>query len=406
MKRIYLDIAGRMHSLYRPLIDYPPEGYEVITKEASWDRVSHAASRVDMLISFQKKVLGRLIPVNLTKAYLERFKKPPQGTDLTYAAGHLVFREEPWVVDLEFVTQLAGYNLGHFKKYRKLIEKTLASEYCKKIICWTEAGEKTVLGNMCCDGFEHKVETVPLSVHRKNFSKDYGEKERVKLLFVGSVNIPGEFEYKGGKEVLEAFVILYQRYPNMELVIRSDIPKAIKAKYKGLGNLRIIDEIIPWEQLEPEFKSADIFLLPTHSTPGLAILDAMSYELPVITTDVWANPEMVEDGKTGFTIRKSEKINYYAENFIPIWDYDSGSQFMKSVRAVEPRVVQQLVEKTSTLIENGDLRRRMGKAGRQEIETGRFSIEKRNEKLKRIFDEATGGEGIKSEKPASTTVGR
>ncbi len=397
MKKIYLDIAGRMHSLYRPLVDYPPEGYEVITEGLSWDRVSQAASRVNMLQSFQKKVLGRLIPVNLTKAYLERFKKPPQGTDLTYAAGHLVFRKEPWVVDLEFVTQLAGYNLRHFKKYRKLIEKTLASDYCKKIICWTEAGEKTVLGNMCCDGFVHKVETVPLSVHKKNFVKDYGDKERVKLLFVGSVNIPGEFEYKGGKEALAAFVILCQKYPNLELVIRSDIPKAIKAKCEELDRLRIIDELIPWEQLEQEFKSADMFLLPTHSTPGLAILDAMSYELPVITTDVWANPEMVEDGKTGFTIRKSEKVNYYTENFIPIWDYDSGSQFMKSVKAVEPRVVQELVEKTSTLIENKDLRRRMGRAGRREIETGSFSIEKRNEKLKRIFDEAIGRSLEKSE---------
>jgi hypothetical protein len=31
----------------------------------------------------------------------------------------------------------------------------------------------------------------------------------------------------------------------------------------------------------------------------------------------------------------------------------------------------------------------MGKAGRWEIENGKFSLEKRNEKLKRIFDEAT-----------------
>lgn len=41
------------------------------------------------------------------------------------------------------------------------------------------------------------------------------------------------------------------------------------------------------------------------------------------------------------------------------------------------------------MIKDKGVRRKMGRAGRKEIETGKFSIEKRNEKLKRIFDEAT-----------------
>jgi len=49
------------------------------------------------------------------------------------------------------------------------------------------------------------------------------------------------------------------------------------------------------------------------------------------------------------------------------------------------------VEKTSSIIENPELRRQTGKAGRWEVEHGKFSIERRNEKLKRIFDEATAG---------------
>lgn len=385
-----MDVAGRMHSLYKGLVMYPPSGYQFVTQGTSWDKASSAMSNINAIYSFQQRFLGRVIPVNLVKAYLERLKKPPQGTDLTYATGHLVFRKEPWVVDLEFVTQLAGYNLGHFKRYKKFIEKVLVSPYCKKIICWTEAGKKTVLANMDCQGFEHKVEVVPLAVPKKDFSKDYNNKKTTKLLFVGSANIPGEFEYKGGKEILEAFVILRQKYSNLELVIRSDIPQEIKAKYNGLDGLKLIDKIIPWGQLEQEFKSADIFLFPSHSTPALAILDAMSYELPVITTCVWANPEMVEDGKTGFIIKKSEKVPYYVENFIPNWDYRLGSQFMKSIRATDSKVVEELAEKTSFLIENEELRRKMGKAGRQEIDTGKFSIEKRNEKLKRIFDKAIG----------------
>lgn len=388
-RKVYLDLGGRMHSLYKELVMYPPPGYQFITQKTSWDKAFTAAAKVNTIYSLQQKVLGKIMPVNLAKAYLERLKKPPKGTDLTYATGHLVFRKEPWVVDLEFITQLAGYNLGHFKRYRRLIGRVLSSEYCQKIICWTEAGKKTVLANMDCQDFEHKVVSVPLAVRQKNFTKDYGNQETIKLLFVGSANIHGEFEYKGGKEALEAFILLTKKYSNLELTVRSDVPKQIKDKYKGLGNLRLIEGIIPWEQLEQEFKSADLFLFPSHSTPGLAILDAMSYELPVVTTDVWANPEMVTDGKTGFVIKKSERVPYYTENSIPNWDFLKGSKFMKSIETTDPEVVAELAEKVSLLVENRELRKSMGKAGRWEIEHGKFSIEERNEKLKRIFDEAT-----------------
>ena len=389
VKTVYLDVAGKMHSLYKNLVDYPPYGYQFITQCTGWDKVSSAASKTNTIYSIQEKALGKIIPINLAKAWFERLKRPPKGTALTYATGHLVFRKEPWVVDLEFVTQLAGYNIKHFKRYKRLIEKVLSSEDCKRIICWTEAAKKTVLYNLNCEHFAHKVEVVRLAVPKKNFTKEYGHKEKIKLLFVGSANIPGEFEYKGGKEVLKAFLLLRQKYHNLELVIRSDIPQELKTICKRLGNVRLIDGVIPWEQLEQEFKSADIFVFPSHSTPGLAILDAMSYELPVITTDVWANPEMVEDGKTGFVIKKSETVPYYIENFIPNWNYDPTSKFMRAVKITDPKVVEEFVKKTSILIEDGELRRRMGRTGRQEIEVGKFSIKKRNEKLKKIFDEAT-----------------
>lgn len=391
MKLIYLDVAGKMHSLYKELLLYPPSGYRFTSVGSDWDKVSNIVSKTDVLYSIQMNVLAKLLPPNLVKACLERFKQPPSGTALTYSIGHLVFRKEPWIVDMEFVTQLTGYNFKHFKRFRRLIEKLLASEYCKRIICWTEAGKKTILFNLDCENFADKVEVVPLAVRKKNFVKDYNNNgKNIKLLFVGSANIPGEFEYKGGKEVLEAFSILRKKYENIDLIIRSDIPPELKAKYSGrLENVKLIEGIVPWERLEQEFKTADAFLFPTHSTPGLAILDAMSYELPVVTTDVWANTEQVEDGKTGFVIKKSSNIEYCTENFIPKWSHYPTSKFVKIIKTTDPIVVKELVEKTSILIKDEELRRSMGKAGREMIEKGKFSLEKRNAQLKRIFDEAT-----------------
>lgn len=382
MKYIYLDVTGKRHSLYNELINYPPKDYQ-FNCEGSLDPISRFATSI-LPVKKIHDTVGEIIPLTVFKSKVESIKKIPKNISLTYSTGHLIFRREPWIVDMEFVTHLTGYHLNHFIRHKKLIEKSLSSDYCKNIIPWTDAGTQTILQNLDCEAFIDKIETVHLAVHKKDFKKNYNN-DKVKILFVASANFPKDFDLKGGKEVLEAFEYLNTKYDHLELVIRSYVPQHLKDKYAKFNNIRIIDSILPWSELEKEFTSSDIFLFPSHNTPGMVFLDAMSYELPIITTDVWANHEMVEDGSNGFLIHKSDKINYYVKNFIPNW---FTSDFIRTIETTDPNVVNGLVEKTSILIDNENLRRKMGKAGRQEIEIGKFSIEKRNEKLKRIFDKA------------------
>jgi glycosyltransferase involved in cell wall biosynthesis len=237
-----------------------------------------------------------------------------------------------------------------------------------------------------CSGFKDKLEVVYRTVPpKKNFTKPYYNNGKIKLIFVSSGNFEGEFWIKGGLEALETFLILNKKYPRkLEFVIRSDVPRAIYQKIKSVQNIKVINKIIPWQELEKEFISADILLLPAHHTPSLTFLDAMSYELPVITIDSWANSEIVENGKTGFVIEHPK------ERWLPVADFLPWGEAKPIKRIkVDFELVKKLVEKTSILIEDEELRKRMGKAGRWEVEHGRFSIERRNQKLKRIFDEAT-----------------
>ncbi len=280
---------------------------------------------------------------------------------------------------------MAGYDATAWCKYKSTIENTLASEYCKKIICWSEAGAKTVLLSLNNPALEKKLAIVPRIPGRRNFTKSFNT-DKIRLLFVNSNNIPGQFFYKGGLNVLEAFDVLRKKYNNLELTMRSDMPKYLKDKYRGVKAVRIIDKVIPWENMEKVFMSAVIFLFHAHCSQDLVVLDAMSYELPVIISDLMANPEVVEDGKTGFVINSSKKINYFLDNGIP----SSGTPaFEKAIRTVDTEMIEGIVQKTSLLIEDENLRRRMGKAGRWEVDCGKFSIKSRNEKLKGIFDEAT-----------------
>ncbi len=66
---------------------------------------------------------------------------------------------------------------------------------------------------------------------------------------------------------------------------------------------------------------------------------------------------------------------------------------MKVRRALEtpdPELVRALVEKTAALIENAEMRQRMGRAGRASLEA-KFSLSEKNRKYKRILDEAVEG---------------
>jgi glycosyltransferase involved in cell wall biosynthesis len=381
-KKVYLEPAWKLPVSYEHLIAFPPDGYEFVAPQQR-ERLFRSASRwsqsYDLLNS-----LDSLLPTVLAMSRLKRWSKPPPGTALTWAHGHLVFRPEPWVVEVEYASLLLGPNPKHLKRYRHTLERALASPYCRAIRCWSEAGRRTLTTGLDCQGFEHKIKLVHLAVPSKSFVKE-PESGRVRLLFVGSANIKGQFEGKGGREVLEAFTLLHQRYPNLELVIRSDVPASLKASYSGIENIRFIDEVVPAEVLAQEYRSADIFILPSHSTPPYTILDAMSYELPVVSIDAWANPELVEDGKTGLLVERPRKVPYYEDTCHPTF---GTAEFNEAVRKPDSTVIEGLVKRVSLLIESPELRRRLGKAGRWEVEHGRFSIPTRNDRLKRIFDEA------------------
>ncbi|MCD6367942.1 MAG: glycosyltransferase, partial [Candidatus Aenigmarchaeota archaeon] len=108
-------------------------------------------------------------------------------------------------------------------------------------------------------------------------------------------------------------------------------------------------------------------------TFGFALLEAMSFGLPIVTinTDMTKSVgEIVENGKEGFVIDVKEKLNRY------------------SIHNNERKLINQLVRKTSLLIEDGSLRRKMGRNGIKLIRNGKFSIKQRNKKLKKIYEEA------------------
>jgi glycosyltransferase involved in cell wall biosynthesis len=371
----------------RQLIPFPPDGYEFVTRNGLDLRFSERASGHQLAYSAMAKLCLRL-PVPLMKARWDSLtKRPPADSSLTFACNHLIFRKEPWVVDIGRIWEVIGFNLRHFRRYQAVVEAAFADDNCKGVLCWTEFSRNTCLSNLNCRGFEQKLTAIPLAVAPRDFTKEYDD-SRVRLFFIGSANLAGQFELRGGKEVLEAFELLSLKYRNIELVIRSDISPEIKKRYRRqLSNprVRVIDGLLPWREVEHLYQTSDIFFFPCHYESWQITLEAMSYELPVISIALEGVSEFVKDGETGILVQESERVPQ-VEDGLPV-----SQVYPQVIRALEdpdPRLVYDLVRKASLLIENQALRRKMGAAGRRRIEQGENSLAYRNAKLKEVFDRA------------------
>ncbi len=105
---------------------------------------------------------------------------------------------------------------------------------------------------------------------------------------------------------------------------------------------------------EEMLETGDVFVLPSYlEDMPMAILEAMAYEMPVVSTNIAGIPEMVEDGKSGFLI--------------------------------EPGDACTLAKKLSLLIENESLRREFGKRSRRLVKE-EFSDEVILKKVSALYE--------------------
>jgi glycosyltransferase involved in cell wall biosynthesis len=150
------------------------------------------------------------------------------------------------------------------------------------------------------------------------------------VLFIGK-----EFFRKGGDRLLEAFQIVHQVVPSARLIMLSAFPA------KGMH----VPEYVRWveptwnrEVVQRLYREADVFVLPSRlETWGDVFLEAMSFGLPCVGVQGDGREEMITDGVNGFVIPPDD-----------------------------PAVLAQVLVR---LLQDPDLRARMGQEGRRRVET-------------------------------------
>lgn len=360
MREIRIYSLFSLHEIYRDLLLYPPKG--VIYSQ----KIEPEVKRFSRTLKISR--LGNI----LSKVGLPRIAYLPKASDydlIHSTRGILIVNKKPWIIDLEHAVTITNQNFRTIKNplVKKIIEKFFSSTYCKKIMPHTYAAKKTLFHYLDCSKFKDKIEVVYPAIKSLPVKKKWKEKDKITLLFVGKW-----FYWKGGKEVLEAFDILNKKY-DIQLIMKCEtVPKEYLEKYKNYPNVKFITSFIPRKELNSLYLNSDIFVFPTYwDSFGIVMLEAMNFYLPIVTTDFFACPEIVEDGKNGFVV----KIPKYLYNFL----------YLKSDK---PEIVKQIVKYVSILIENKSLRKEMGNFGKNLIRVGKFSIKERNKKLKTFYQKA------------------
>lgn len=113
----------------------------------------------------------------------------------------------------------------------------------------------------------------------------------LKILFVG-----GDFPRKGGDLLVEVARTFPSESLELHLVTGADVPAG-----NGVHVYKGVKPYAP--ELLRLYAESDVFVLPTRGDCLAVVLgEAMAAGLPIITTNVGAHAEAVEDGKSGFVL--------------------------------------------------------------------------------------------------------
>jgi N-acetyl-alpha-D-glucosaminyl L-malate synthase BshA len=102
--------------------------------------------------------------------------------------------------------------------------------------------------------------------------------------------------------VLEVFARIAKRVP-AKLLLVGDGPElgTVYRLGRELGIAHLVNALGAQEAVIPLLSSADVFLLPSaQESFGLAALEAMACDVPVVASNVGGLPEVIDHGRTGF----------------------------------------------------------------------------------------------------------
>lgn len=215
------------------------------------------------------------------------------------------------LIPLKFPELFKNASLKFKLFYATKVFQKLSILTCKKVIAVSQNTKKDVKKILKIKEEKIKVITEGVAHFETELNKEILSKKfniaNEYLLFVGRHE-----KYKNIDKVINAYLNLPENIKeNLSLVIIGKSNNLVTPDLKKLGNN---NKIIFLESLSPEdlslfYKSAKILVhLSEYEGFGLTVLEAMSYGIPVIASNISSIPEVVEDSSFLVDINNEKEI--------------------------------------------------------------------------------------------------
>lgn len=291
-----LFIGGRLRQRRKETILNPPKGIRFISQRPLEEMPSEVTGGKKVK---KRSLLMRMINLLRVPSIKYVQKKFLKGIDVIYSPGHLVLNRHPHVIEVDNAGCLGFYNYRTINNplTRRVIRSFLLSRYCKGIVCISEAAKRSMIstyGEMIANKCKVVYPYVKINERVK--------KSADKTIFLCCNR---KFYQKGTLAVLRAYRFMPEDFQKRsELWIISNTPPKIKDEFSS-KNIRFFPAEYDKLTLYRRFYSkADVFVQPTlQDSFGLVYFETMANSMAIISTDVFAIPEFVEDGRNGVLIR-------------------------------------------------------------------------------------------------------
>lgn len=217
--------------------------------------------------------------------------------------------ELPYFIYLENPTALYHYSIYRKSTFlgKQALKKNLQSYNLNKIICMSKAcqiGMNRILREL---NVSVDTEVVyPLVPDNKYIDVNKIIKRSSSFHFNVLFATQGiRFISKGGLEVVKVAEKLSGTNIIFTILTESKyIPESVKTRIDKLDNIQLIEFGYTFEQMQQLYAKQNLLLhLTSDDSFGLVILEALKSGIPVISTNLYAIPEMVKTGYNGYLYR-------------------------------------------------------------------------------------------------------
>ena len=219
---------------------------------------------------------------------------------------------------IPYIITSHGSDVPNYNPDRFGIQHKLLNPFWKKIAknseCITSPTvylKNLILENYDSKDYDNKIEVIPNGIDPEYFNP---QKKEDKILVVTRL-----FERKGVQYVIDAM----KDIKNYELVICGDGPYKEQLEQQisklNVSNIRLLG-YVNYEQLKNEYETSSIFVLPSSAENfPVVLLEAMASGCAIITSNVTGCPEVVGDTALLVSPKESEEIK---EALITLIDND------------------------------------------------------------------------------------